>query len=450
MLHFLAKVFFLILLIFIYCEFIIYYFVLLGCSWSQLSKIDQDFTIPLSTDPNKKPLHVMLIADTHLMSSHESHWFNKLRRDWQMHRSLQSAIFLFEPQIIFVLGDLTNAGQLYSDYEWNKTVHRFQDLFSVPSNIRLYVLAGNHDIGFHSDVTDKNLKRFGESFQTSYVRLLTIDDEINFVLINSMAFEGDQCRLCESADNELKEILNQLHDSGTRTKPVLLSHFPLYRLSEANCSKSSSTSLKSTIEYPMYRERYDVLSQEATKYLLTTIKPRLVFTAHTHRYCYIEHSYNDEKTIQEWTVPSFSWTNRDDPSFMLLSITTNNQRVSHCYLPRETTIFWSYAIGGFLIIFYLLFGGRRPFCLVMVDTSNRLNAIIMFMAEKRGLQKTFCPSERARQLAVIDDDRRLLMEPIRPVATELIDKGQLVCKQRRELVNIRTVKGFIRLQIASN
>jgi hypothetical protein len=45
---------------------------------------------------------------------------------------------------------------------------------------------------------------------------------------------------------------------------------------------------------------------------------------------------------------------------MLLSITTNNERVSHCRLPRETTIFWSYGIGAFLLIFYVLFGGRRP------------------------------------------------------------------------------------------
>ena len=115
----------------------------------------------------------------------------------------------------------------------------------------------------------------------------------------------------------------------------------------------------------MYKERQDVLSQEATDHLLTTVDPRLVFTAHTHNYCYTEHSGKKGKIIPEWTVPSFTWRNRDDPSFMLLSITTNNQRVSHCYLPRETTIFWSYAIGVFLLIFYISCGGRRPFCLIV-------------------------------------------------------------------------------------
>lgn len=116
-----------------------------------------------------------------------------------------------------------------------------------------------------------------------------------------------------------------------------------------------------------------MLSQEATDHLLTSIQPRLVFSGHTHNYCYIEHSRNKGKAIPEWTVPPFSWRYRDDPSFMLLSITTNNQRVSQCYLPRQSTIYWSYAIGIFLLSFYLLFGGRRPFCLVVFCLLRKKN-----------------------------------------------------------------------------
>lgn len=117
----------------------------------------------------------------------------------------------------------------------------------------------------------------------------------------------------------------------------------------------------SSSRFPPHKQRYDVLSEDASTHLLTQIKPRLVFTAHTHDFCYTEHSILNNRIIPEWTVPSFSWRNRDDPSLMLLSVTTNNQRVSHCYLPRETTVFWSYGIGAFLLIFYVLFGGRRPF-----------------------------------------------------------------------------------------
>jgi metallophosphoesterase superfamily enzyme len=160
MLHFLAKIICLLLLIFIYCEFLIYYFVLLGCSWPQLSKLDQDFTIKPPTDANKKPLHVMFIADTHLLGSREGHWLDKLRREWQMYRSFQSARFLFEPQVIIFLGDVTDEGKWCSDKEWEMTVNRFHSLFSIPTDTKLYVLAGNHDIGFHYDVSDGRLKRF--------------------------------------------------------------------------------------------------------------------------------------------------------------------------------------------------------------------------------------------------------------------------------------------------
>ncbi|UJR21283.1 hypothetical protein I4U23_024375 [Adineta vaga] len=368
MLHFLAKIIFLLILIFIYCEFVIYYFVLLTCSWPQLSKVDQDFTIKSSNDRNQKPLHVMFISDTHLLGSREGHWLDKLRREWQMHRSFQSARFLFDPHVIFFLGDVTDEGKWCSDQEWETTVQRFHSLFSVPSDTKLYVLAGNHDVGFHYDVSDGRLKRFEASFQAPHVRLITIDNNDNnniyFILINSMAFEGDQCRLCARAEQELNEIIQDLKQARISSKPILLSHFPLYRMSDANCTQwVQSSSSYTSARFVPHKERFDVLSREASQHLLETIQPRLVFTGHTHDFCYTRHTGINGRLIPEWTVPSFSWRNRDDPSLMLLSITTNNQRVSHCYLPRETTIFWSYGIGGCLWIFYILFGRRRPFYL---------------------------------------------------------------------------------------
>lgn len=86
----------------------------------------------------------------------------------------------------------------------------------------------------------------------------------------------------------------------------------------------------------------------------------------------------------------------------------------------------------------------------MTDIIHQLHETIMSMARKRGINKTFCPSEIARQLAAKEEDWRPLMEPIRTAAAELIDNGQLVCKQHGQIVDIRTVKGPIRLQISSN
>ncbi|CAF0903313.1 unnamed protein product [Adineta ricciae] len=78
--------------------------------------------------------------------------------------------------------------------------------------------------------------------------------------------------------------------------------------------------------------------------------------------------------------------------------------------------------------------------------ADNLNEMIMSMAKKRGLAKTFCPSEIARQLSSKEDEWRTLMDPVRTAAAKLIDQGRLVCKQHGIVVNIRTVKGPIRLQ----
>ena len=54
-----------------YCEFFVYYLVLWQCSY------------PTSSTTSMK---AMVLADTHLLGSRNGHWFDKLRREWQMHR----------------------------------------------------------------------------------------------------------------------------------------------------------------------------------------------------------------------------------------------------------------------------------------------------------------------------------------------------------------------------
>lgn len=46
----------------------------------------------------------MLLADVHLLGPYTGHWADKLKREWQMHRSFQTAIKLFHPEVVFILG----------------------------------------------------------------------------------------------------------------------------------------------------------------------------------------------------------------------------------------------------------------------------------------------------------------------------------------------------------
>ena len=61
-----------------YCEFLIYYLVLLQCWWPQLDPVKVDNTIHLRQD--EQPVRALLLADTHLLGSRKGHWFDKLRR----------------------------------------------------------------------------------------------------------------------------------------------------------------------------------------------------------------------------------------------------------------------------------------------------------------------------------------------------------------------------------
>jgi len=51
--------------------------------------------------------------------------------------------------MLFFIGDLFDEGLWSSERDFNSYVETFNYLFSVPSDIQLYTIVGNHDIGFH-------------------------------------------------------------------------------------------------------------------------------------------------------------------------------------------------------------------------------------------------------------------------------------------------------------
>uniref|UniRef100_A0A1B0DK66 Uncharacterized protein n=1 Tax=Phlebotomus papatasi TaxID=29031 RepID=A0A1B0DK66_PHLPP len=262
-----------------FCEYVFYYIVISQCSWPDIQKNDQN-----------PPLKVMLLADTHLLGPYRGHWFDKLRREWQMYRSFQTAVELFRPEAVFILGDLFDEGKWVTDPEFSNYVERYQNLFSVPDSTKLFGIVGNHDIGFHYEARQRLTKRFEESFHTTGVSLLTLRD-IHFVLVNSIAMEGDGCYLCSEAESQLRNISRIFRCSrnignckdvptlSSYSKPILLQHYPLYRESDRDCQEHDPIPLE------LYRERWEVLSQESSDLIGELISPRIAFSGHSHNYC---------------------------------------------------------------------------------------------------------------------------------------------------------------------
>ncbi|XP_026924264.1 metallophosphoesterase 1 isoform X3 [Acinonyx jubatus] len=323
----LSKLIAVVFAVLLFCEFLIYYLVIFRCDWPEVKTP--------AHNSGQETLKAMFLADTHLLGEIRGHWLDKLRREWQMERAFQTALWLLQPEVVFILGDIFDEGKWSSPQAWADDVERFQKIFRHPHHVLLKVVAGNHDIGFH----------------------------YHFVMVNSVALEGDGCNLCSEAEAEIIEISHKLncsreqeHHSSRCTDeqllpasaPVLLQHFPLYRRSDANCSGDDAAPLEER-DIP-FKERYDALSREASQKLLWWLRPRLVLSGHTHSACEVLHGAG----TMEISVPSFSWRNRNNPSFIMGMLTPTEYALAKCYLPYENTVLATYCVAvGFLAVLML-------------------------------------------------------------------------------------------------
>ncbi|XP_020290712.1 metallophosphoesterase 1 isoform X2 [Pseudomyrmex gracilis] len=314
-----------------------------------------------------KPVRAMFIADTHLLGSKEGHWFDKLRREWQMYRAFQTMITLHRPEVIFVLGDVFDEGHWCSSGEFEYYVQRFHSLFYIPKDARIYVIAGNHDMGFHYAITPYRNQRFINGMKSPSVRRLSIRNN-HFVLINSMALEGDGCFLCRQTEIAVNKIARDLKCArkiddtcnnasviARYSRPILLQHYPMYRESDEICNELDQA--PDEIKTIKFRERWECLSKEASEEILDILNPRLIVAGHTHHGCRRMHRDN----ILEFTISSFSWRNKINPSLLLGTFVPNNYSVSKCYMPVESTVILIYTVSITCILIYLIIK-LRPRC----------------------------------------------------------------------------------------
>lgn len=215
------------------------------------------------------------------------------------------------------------------------------------------------------------VNRFNIAFNTSSVSLIreiiTSPEgrkAVNFVTLNSMAMEGDNCNLCYEAKEGIKSIkrkLNQLKAKDKYSRPFVMQHFPTFRPSDDNCiEKDSENNAK-------FREKWEVLSKDASDFIEKMIEPRGYFSGHSHHYCLHEKNAG----LKEYTLSSFNWRNGNNPSFLLGIFTPENYSISKCEMPKETTVFISYTFGIVLSI-----------VLAIVDTR-----FINYMTNRRNTRK---------------------------------------------------------------
>lgn len=144
----------------------------------------------------------------------------------------------------------------------------------------------------------------------------------------------------------LDDLRRELERKNTNHKVILLTHFPLYRVNDLNCGDLRSNE-RGHITYldpaSRYQKHRHVLSPPLSKYLLDTIRPSLVLSGHTHAYCAQHHRVESMNgfpmNISEYTIPSFAWSQRPDPSYAVLNLDFSiSPELQLCHLPDERFI----------------------------------------------------------------------------------------------------------------
>ena len=117
------------------------------------------------------------------------------------------------------------------------------------------------------------------------------------------------------------------------------------------------------------------MSKKSSDLLLNKIKPRFVISGHTHHGCRVKHRIsvpgrrelndyeeNEEEEdldVNEISVASFSWRNRNNPNFLLAKITQDTLALTKCYLPQENSVIRLYVIGILSIVIYSIVTRRQ-------------------------------------------------------------------------------------------
>lgn len=359
------------------------YFVTIGllCQWPGESTVGSKD----SRHSNDRCIYSIVLSDTHLLGNKRGHPFDKLRREWQMQVSFKASLTLLQPNLVIILGDVFDEGLIASPEEFRQYTNRFHEVFPIhqhkvtvkagnkfqSSPVRSIVVVGNHDIGFHDRMIALEpllRRRFEVAFNTTLVHEVKFGNE-HFIVVNSMALEGDNpyCNVCSDAVSQIEEISARLKSNNNSKRPILLTHFPLYRLNDELCYEADAA--EGTERTKPFRPNYDCISKESTQFLIKSLNPKLVLTGHTHNGCFKIH---EPEHIPEYTVASFSWRNRRNPSFLVIKFCSGDTfSVGKCFLPNEHSIAFIYFVCLLITLTQLSVFFKETVCRIAKSRSER-------------------------------------------------------------------------------
>lgn len=131
--------------------------------------------------------------------------------------------FATQPEYAVILGDLLSS-QWISTEEFHLRADRYETIFDKSHPGQIVNISGNHDIGYHGELTEERISRFEQRFgQLNYV--VHEDPSWRLVVLNSLSLDGPPFN--DTAHNDTLAFLESL--KGYEGSTVLVTHIPLYK-----------------------------------------------------------------------------------------------------------------------------------------------------------------------------------------------------------------------------
>ncbi|XP_064938872.1 uncharacterized protein LOC135593009 isoform X2 [Musa acuminata AAA Group] len=261
-------------------------------------------------------LKVMMVADLLLLGSDAS-YADTFFRDSFTSKFFRKSFERLKPDMLVVLGDISAKGWALTGSKWLTVLRQFHTILGPVVERESIALRNPMNVAAEK-VSEPTMRTEGAK---------------NF----------------DWRDNHM--------ESGSG--PVLLLHFPLYR-KKRNIIGDTKVDLGIYHHMAEGLARHDdsnfkdmgpyeldqTLPVNATEYIFQALKPRIVFSAHTHSFC--DHTHSDG--TREITVPAMTWAARQKPGFVFVNFRQNKAvSVSHCSFASERHVILTY------IIFFMLF-----------------------------------------------------------------------------------------------
>ncbi|KAE8714672.1 Calcineurin-like metallo-phosphoesterase superfamily protein, putative isoform 2 [Hibiscus syriacus] len=178
---------------------------LFSCSWPHLSSASSSNFTTNGQRHAADYVKVAVVADPQIMDKTSLRLPPKslalevvqFYTDLYMRRAFLSSIRPFKPDVVLFLGDYFDGGPFLSNEEWQESLSRLKHMFGlyseeIYSNIKVYHLPGNHDIGYASlqSQMPEVVRRYEKEFGSRNYRFMV--GEVEFVAVDAQTLDANQ------------------------------------------------------------------------------------------------------------------------------------------------------------------------------------------------------------------------------------------------------------------